>query len=142
MAKDRFHDCVKAALVSDGWSITHDPFNLSTKRRGEKKIIIPIDLGAERIFTAERNGEKIAVEVKSFLRSSVINEFHRAIGQYLVYRLGIKSQEPTRKLFLAVPARIMQEIEELDLLHDSLNEYVVKILIFDPQKCTIVGWIK
>ncbi|MEM9539041.1 MAG: element excision factor XisH family protein [Cyanobacteria bacterium P01_E01_bin.42] len=24
-AKDRFHDIVKAALIQEGWTITHDP---------------------------------------------------------------------------------------------------------------------
>ena len=24
-AKDVFHDCVKAALIKEGWKITHDP---------------------------------------------------------------------------------------------------------------------
>lgn len=28
MAKDVFHDVVRAALQKDGWSITHDPYEL------------------------------------------------------------------------------------------------------------------
>jgi hypothetical protein len=28
MAKDIFHNQVKAALMKDGWTITHDPFVL------------------------------------------------------------------------------------------------------------------
>lgn len=142
MAKDLLHNCVRTALENEGWKITHDPYNINTKRRNGKKVGIPIDLGAERIFTAERNGEKIAVEVKSFLRASVINEFHRAIGQYLMYRLGLNGQEPDRKLFLAIPHKIMQEIEDLDLLSDALVEYAIKILIFDPKNCKLTRWIK
>ena len=142
MAKDLLHNCVKVALESEGWKITHDPYNLNAIRRNGKRVVIPVDLGAERIFSAEKNGEKIAVEVKSFLRASMINEFHRAVGQYLMYRVGLKGQEPDRKLFLAIPQKIMQEIEDLDLLRESLAEYVVKILIFDPQNCRISRWIK
>jgi hypothetical protein len=38
-----------------------------------------IDLGAERLLAVEREGEKIAVEVKSLLTSaSAISEFHTA----------------------------------------------------------------
>jgi hypothetical protein len=27
-AKDIFHDCFKAALVKDGWNISHDPYRV------------------------------------------------------------------------------------------------------------------
>lgn len=39
-----------------------------------------IDLGAEKLIAAQRDQEKIAVEVKSFLRGSAISEFHTAVG--------------------------------------------------------------
>lgn len=115
MAKDLFHNCVRVALEADGWQITHDPYNLTATRRDGKKVGIPIDIGAERVFAAEKGEEKIAVEVKSFLRASIVNEFHRAIGQYLMYRVGLLGQEPERLLFLAIPVKIMEEIEDLDL---------------------------
>lgn len=142
MAKDLFHDCVKAALESDDWQVTHDPYRLIATRRDGKKVGIPIDLGAERIFAAERGEEKIAVEVKSFLRASIVNEFHRAIGQYLMYRVGLRSQENDRLLFLAIPARIAEDIVDLDLLQASFEAYSINILIFDPENCRITQWIK
>ena len=39
-----------------------------------------IDLGAERLLVAEKAGEKIAVEIKSFLGASNIYEFYTAFG--------------------------------------------------------------
>ncbi|MGC1309887.1 MAG: element excision factor XisI family protein [Phormidesmis sp.] len=48
MAKDRFHDVVKTALVKDGWKVTHDPFELKVGG-----IEMEIDLGAERLLGAE-----------------------------------------------------------------------------------------
>lgn len=142
MAKDLFHACVRTALEADGWHITHDPYNLTATRRDGKRVGIPVDLGAERMFAAEKSGEKIAVEVKSFLRASVVNEFHRAVGQYLMYRVGLLGQEPERVLFLAIPLKIMEEIEDLDLLRDSLAEYAVNVLIFDPTTYRITAWIR
>ena len=141
MAKDLLHDCVRKSLEADNWLITHDPYNLMGTNQNGKRIAIPIDLGAERIFAAERGEEKIAVEVKSFLRSSVVNEFHRAVGQYLLYRLGLERQEPDRLLFLAIPQRIMPDIEGFDLLAASIKAYAVNILIFDPEICKITRWI-
>lgn len=39
-----------------------------------------IDLGAERIFAADHNNEKLAVEVKGFLGPSATTEFNAALG--------------------------------------------------------------
>ena len=60
-AKDIFHDAVKQALLADGWIITADP--LVIKIEGIK---LEIDLAAEKVFAAEKLGQKIAVEVKVF----------------------------------------------------------------------------
>ena len=42
--------------------MTHDPLQIKVG-----SVRMEIDLGAERLLAAERNGEKIAVEVNSFL---------------------------------------------------------------------------
>jgi len=70
-AKDFYHDHVKSALEAEGWKITHDPFFI---RVGRRKSFI--DLGAENaVIGAEKEGVKIAVEIKSFLGASDIDEF-------------------------------------------------------------------
>ena len=76
-AKDRYHDSVKAALVRDGWTITHDPLTL---RWGKKDMFV--DLGAEKLLAAEKGERKIAVEVKSFLGRSELRDLQQALGQY------------------------------------------------------------
>ncbi|WP_390889374.1 XisH family protein [Leptodesmis sichuanensis] len=98
MAKDLFHDVVKAALVKDGWTITDDPLFLKVGG-----VDLFIDLGAEKLLAAERNGKKIAVEIKSFISTSSITDFHLAIGQFINYRVALKTVDPERQLFLAVP---------------------------------------
>ncbi len=56
-----------------------------------------IDLAAEKLIAAERENEKIAVEVKSFLeKSSAISEFHTALGQFINYRGALRRREPER----------------------------------------------
>jgi hypothetical protein len=67
MPRDILHDAVRTALERDGWTITHDPLYLRIS-----DVDLPIDLAAERIIAAEKTGQKIAVEVKSFLRASAI----------------------------------------------------------------------
>lgn len=51
-----------------------------------------IDLGAEKLLAAEREGEKIAVEIKSFLSPSAITDFHLALGQFLNYRTALRKK--------------------------------------------------
>lgn len=97
-ARDIFHEAVKRGLEKEGWVITHDP--LVVKFAKDK---MSVDLGAEKILAAERETEKIAVEIKSFLGDSELFEYHAALGQFLNYRLALRLREPERVLFLAVP---------------------------------------
>jgi predicted RecB family endonuclease len=87
-ARDIFHEVVKKTLQKDGWQITNDPLSFTV---GGVKM--SVDLAAEKLIAAEREGEKIAVEVKSFLeKSSAISEFHTALGQFINYRVCIEAK--------------------------------------------------
>jgi XisH protein len=94
MARDRFHNAVKVALQKDGWTITADPYEFSI---GE--VEFEIDLAAETV-AAERAGEKIAVEIKSFISRSSVSEFHTALGQFLNYKFALEEIDPQRTLYL------------------------------------------
>ncbi len=59
MAKDIFHEIVKDSLIAEGWEITHDSYRLMTKLL---KDPLSVDLGAEKLITATRETERIAVE--------------------------------------------------------------------------------
>jgi hypothetical protein len=74
-AKDIFHDCFKAALIKDGWHISHDPYNLKV---GKKDLFI--DLGAEKLLAADKGSQKIAVEIKSFVSPSEITIVRTDLG--------------------------------------------------------------
>ena len=78
LAKDKFHEIVINALQQQGWTITHDPYHIDLGF-----VDFYINLGAERLIGATRDGEKIAVEIKTFLGASTISEFHTAIGQFI-----------------------------------------------------------
>lgn len=60
-------------------------------------------MAAERLIAAERGGEKIAVEIKSFIGTSAISDLHTALGQFLNYRIMLEVNQPDRLLYLAVP---------------------------------------
>jgi len=93
-AKDIYHQHVRRALEKDGWTITHDP--LSVQWLGK---VLQFDLGAERIIAAERGEEKIAIEVKSFLSPSPIEDLRDAIGQFIIYREALFNANSPRQLF-------------------------------------------
>lgn len=81
MARDIFHENVKEALLKDGWTITADPLTFKIG-----KVQVQIDLGVERLIEAQRETEKIAVEIKTFSNASFITALYEALGKYIIYR--------------------------------------------------------
>lgn len=126
-AKDKFHEAVRHALEKDGWLITDDPYILKIGGRKQE-----IDLGAEKIISAQRDGEKIAVEVKSFLSDSPLSDFYEALGQFLAYKTGLELQEPDRCLYLAISQRTYQVFEKYELMRLLIIKHEVRLIIFDP----------
>jgi hypothetical protein len=135
-ARDLFHDTVKAALQKDEWVITHDPLTIDLAD-GQ----LQIDLGAERLIAAHKGEQRIAVEIKSFAAPSAISEFHTALGQYLNYRVALKVKEPERILYLGVSIEVYESFFFRQLPQLSLQEYQIKLVVFDPESEAIVKWI-
>jgi hypothetical protein len=137
MAKDLFHNTVKIALQKDGWKITHDPYQL---RYGVADVYI--DLAAEEAIAAEKEGRKIAVEVKSFAGGSTISEFHTALGQFLNYRVALEvSSEPERTLYLAAPTDTYQMFLRFEPAKTVIERYEVRLIIYNPSCEAIDQWI-
>ncbi len=139
MAKDIYHQVVKQALEKEGWKITHDPLRLFDK---DVKIDYEIDLAAEKLLFAEKTNEKIAVEVKNFLRTSMIHEFHGVLGQYLVYQAALLQIEADRKLFLAISSSASEKLEDFLFLQQLIEQYRIKIIVFDESSMEIITWKK
>jgi len=135
-AKDLFHDAVRHALEKEGWVITHDPLHLRIQ-----SLDFYIDLGAERLIAAERAGEKIAVEVKSFLGASAISEFYKALGQFIPYRAALAEKDPERVLFLAVPADTYSTFFEQRFIQTIIERECVRLLVYDEKREVIKVWI-
>lgn len=136
MAKDIYHDLVKEALLKEGWTITHDPYPME-----QWDPEWEIDLGAEKIIGAEKESQKIAVEVKSFLAASFAYEFHQALGQYVNYLLGLSQIEPDRALYLAVPLDVWETEFQRKGIRFSVEKMNISIVVYDVQKKRIEQWI-
>lgn len=66
----------KTALIIDGWIITDDPLKSAIGRRQAF-----IDIGAKNLLAVNRGERDIAVEVKSFLSPSLLEDLYQAVGQ-------------------------------------------------------------
>ncbi|TAE58681.1 MAG: fatty-acid oxidation protein subunit alpha [Nostocales cyanobacterium] len=134
-AKDIFYDAVKKGLEKEGWVITDDPLRIEV---GDVEMYI--DLGAEEILAAERTGEKIAVEIKSFTGTSSISQFHTAVGQFINYRFALEEKEPARVLYLAVPLGVYSAFFQLQFIKTVVERSDIKLIIYDPVEEVIKEW--
>jgi hypothetical protein len=135
-AKDKFHNIVKSALQKDGWRITHDPLQI----RIEGISDMYVDLGAERIIAAERDEQKIAVEVKSFIGTSTISDFHTAMGQFINYRYALEEIGAERVLYLAVPLNTYNDFFTKTFIQSIIQRSQVNLLVYDIETEEIVRW--
>ncbi|MEQ8382984.1 MAG: XisH family protein [Coleofasciculus sp. A1-SPW-01] len=135
-AKDAFHQLVRTALEHEGWTITHDPYRIDLGF-----VNFYIDLGAERLIAATKDGEKIAVEIKTFLATSTISEFHIAIGQFINYRIALEEEEADRRLYLAVPLEIYKRLFKYPFIQTVIHRNQIPLIIYDIDKEAIAQWI-
>jgi hypothetical protein len=136
MAKDIFHNIVKNALIKEDWLVTDDPLRLKVG-----VITFQVDLGAEKVIGAEKAGQKIAVEIKSFLNPSTITDFYNALGQFLSYRLALEKNESDRILYLAVPVDVYESFFQFDFTQSAIQAYQIFLIVYDPSQETITQWI-
>ncbi len=135
--RDTHHRAVVHALQKDQWIITDDPLTLEFAGK-----LIGIDLAAEKLLAAERNGHRIAVEVKSFQGSSDLAEFHTAVGQFLNYRHALGKSMSERTLYLAVPGETFLGFFQERDVQEILETHRIRLLVFDPHSEEIIQWIE
>lgn len=134
-AKDTYHDLVRLALEKENWIITDDPLRIKI---GHRKL--KIDLGAERVLGAEKEGKKIAVEIKSFLGVSQLHDFYLSLGQFNVYRIALAEVEPNRQLFLAIPLPVYEDFFQEPLTLNVIQAFDVNLLVYDLETASIKLW--
>ncbi len=135
--KDLYHDLVIKALTAEGWRITDDPLKLAYPGRE-----LFVDLGAELPIGAEKDNQKIAVEIKSFVGKSDVTDLERALGQYMLYRTVLHKTESDRPLFLAVPILAYEGILSEPLGQLMISTYELQLIVFDDVEGRILQWIK
>lgn len=134
-AKDLFDDAVKKTLLKEQWIITDDPLRIKIEG-----VRFEIDLAAEKVLAAEKEGRKIAVEIKSFLNNSALTDFHTALGQFLNYRLALQLTESNRILYLAIPFDTFDSFFQELFVQQAIKLYQLNLIVYDPKEEVIIEW--
>jgi len=135
-ARDIYHHTVTQALIKAGWNITHDPLRLQW---GTKDMYV--DLGAEELVAAEQQGQKNAVEIKSFIGPSEIEDLRNALGQFILYRTILHTTEPERTLYLAVREATYFAIFEEPVGQLLIQQQHLRLIVFRPDQEEVIQWI-
>jgi hypothetical protein len=134
--RDDLHFPLRRTLEKDGWIITSDPLILVLGQ-----TLLKADLGAEKLFIAEKEGRKIAVEIKDFDASSVISELEKTMGQLQLYQWALEEQEPERQLFLAISQAVYISQFQKPIFQIAIQRNKINLLIYAPDQEVIVKWI-
>lgn len=126
-AKDKYHDAVKNALIKDGWTITADTYFI---RYEDAELYA--ELAAENPIAAERQGQKIVVDIKSFVGKSLMY-FHHALGQYVVYRNLIQLTVPEYTLYLAIDNIVYEEFFNRESLQPFITQNYLLLIVLNKK---------
>lgn len=135
-AKDIYHNEVKNALIKDGWTITADPYLIKYE-----DAELYADLAAEKPIAAQSQGQKIIVEIKSFVGKSLMYDFHNALGQYIVYRNLIQLTDPEYTVYLAIDDVVYEEFFQRKSVQVVINQNSLLLIVVDIEKEDIKQWI-
>ena len=134
--KDTFHETVRTALEKEQWLITDDPLFVPTN--GGFNFFI--DLGAERILGAEKNGKNIAVEIKSFGGNSPMYTFYEILGQFLIYKIALREQSRPWDLYVALSDVGFKKLDESPIFNKAMEEYQMKFIIINEKLKKVIEW--
>jgi hypothetical protein len=135
-ARDLYHDAVKTALIKDGWDILADPYRIQYK-----DVDLYADLAAERPIAVEREGQKIVVEIKSFVGRSLMTDFHLALGQYKVYQMLLKETAPDYDLYLAIDDITYNNFFKREGIEFLVRSSQINFFVVNIDEQEIVQWL-
>jgi len=139
MAKDIIHDAVKNALIKDHWIITHDPFRVEYE---ELEIFADLAVEKPRTVVAEKNGEKIILEIKTFAGRSFIKELQHALGQYELYFDLLELTGLDYELYMAVSELVYKDFFLQKGTQTIVQRHKIKLLVVNIEREEIVKWLK
>lgn len=137
MAKDIIHEPVKRAIKNAGWTVTNDQYTVQFA-----EFTMYADLAAERVIAAQRGKDKIAVEIKSFVKRSPVQDVRDALGQYVMYRAYLAQIEPDRKLYMATSMRAYRDVFSLKAVEFLVQQFAIALIVVDIEREEVIRWIE
>jgi len=133
---DTCHFQVARSLQKDGWQIVQNGVYVDDEYTNAVYVDIQAVQGSNG--TLSRN---IFVEAKCFSLPRKTPDLHRAIGQYVVYRVILDEEGFPEPLYLAVPNESFAEYFNARLLQVS-KRYGIKLVVIDLEQERVIQWIE
>ena len=97
-------------------------------------------LGCRKGGCGRKDGQKIAVEIKSFIGPSKISQFYTALGQFISYRAALQQQETDRILYLAVPSNVYDSFFTIGFIQSLIQQNQIHLIVYDIEQEAIAQW--
>jgi hypothetical protein len=132
--RDQCEPRVVRALEKTGWVVTHQPFYVRVAP-GE---LIYADL---RLRQQEQVKAVIVLEVKCFAdKHTLLDEFYRAVGQYIFYRNALELAKIDLPVYLSVPSNVHTNFFSRRTVQAGVQEAKIKLIIIDIEQEEGVRW--
>ena len=136
-ALDQCEPQVVRALEKAGWRVTNQPFAIRIDKT--RASYIYADLRLTKTKTQET---AIVVEVKCFADSrNWLDEFYRAVGQYVAYRIALALNGIAVPIYLAVPFPVYIEFFPKPLIESMMQDVYMNLIVINLETEEIVLWI-
>ena len=135
MARDIYHEVVKEALITDGWTIDNAAYVVELPT-GLKEL--DEDFEYNEMLLASKDGEQIFVNPKSFLSQSLHNHFQYVLGECLVMKHLIEYEF----IHVAMPDIIYNYFKKDKIIIQNLQRNNIRLTVFNPETKRIEKWIK
>jgi hypothetical protein len=134
-AFDQCHDQVVRAFENDGWTLIKSPLRVWNTVRS-----VFIDAQFERGHNGTRE-HMLLVEIKCFNDPNrQQTDLYTAIGQYLIYRAMLRSQNIPMRLYLSVPSASLKTQFDSAVM-DVMQRHDIQLVIVSLETERIEQWI-
>lgn len=98
-------------------------------------------MGIERVIAVERGSEKLAIEVKSFVGQSIVNDIENALGQFVVYMSFLEELEPDRPVYVAISQNSYDTVFQKRAVQHLIRRNRVPLVVVNIITEEVVEWI-
>jgi hypothetical protein len=134
-ARDACEPIVIRALAKDGWVVKTHHFPIRFEE--DTRDFVFADLRLEQV---DSKATIIVAEVKCF-PNNWIDEFYRAVGQYLIYREGLILNKITAPIYLVIPHDVFEQFFKKPIIQAVIGSVAVKLILIDLEQEEVIRWV-